>query len=167
MLYFAYGSNMSAPRLTHPERVPSAVTVDTGFLYGHKLAFHKPGRLDSTGKCDAFHTGNSYDYLMGVIYQIDPDDRSSLDRMEGLGNGYEVKEVEIVTSSKEVITAFTYIATRINKDLKPLHWYKHHVIYGARENNFPAKYIESILSIESIDDHDLERVERELSIYCK
>ena len=167
MLYFAYGSNMSSPRLTHPDRVPSAVIVDTGFLYEHKLAFHKPGRLDSTGKCDAFHTGDPSDYLIGVIYRIDPNDRRSLDRMESLGNGYETKEVEIVTSSNEAISAFTYIATRINKDLKPFHWYKHHVVYGARENNFPAEYIESILSIESIDDHDLERVERELSIYSK
>ena len=87
MLYFAYGSNMSALRLI--KRVPLAVTVETGFLYEHKLAFHKVGRKDGTGKCDAHHTGNPSDYLIGVIYRIDPENRSSLDRVEGLGNGYE------------------------------------------------------------------------------
>ena len=163
MLYFAYGSNMSAARLK--ERVPSAFALETGFLYEHKLAFHKVGRKDGTGKCDAHHTGDPSDYLMGVIYRIDPDHRSSLDRIEGLGNGYKAKDVTIISVSDKEIKASTYIATNINKDLKPFHWYKHHVLYGARENNFPSDYIERILSFESIDDPDPDRVKRELSIY--
>ncbi len=163
MLYFAYGSNMSAARLK--ERVPSASALETGFLYGHTLAFHKVGRKDGTGKCDAHHTGAPSDYLMGVIYRIDPDHLSSLDRIEGLGNGYKAKDVTIMSVSDKKIKAFTYIATNINEDLKPFHWYKHHVLCGARENNLPSDYIEKISLVESIDDPDQDRVEKEMSIY--
>ncbi len=163
MLYFAYGSNMSAARLK--ERVPSASALETGLLYEHKLAFHKAGRKDGTGKCDAHHTGATSDYMIGVIFRIDPDHRSSLDRIEGLGNGYTTKDVTIMSLSDQEIKAFTYIATNVNKDLKPFHWYKHHVLYGARENNLPSDYIERILLVESIDDPDLDREKRELSIY--
>jgi hypothetical protein len=165
MLYFAYGSNMSALRLI--KRVPSAAAVETGFLYKHKLAFHKVGRKDGTGKCDAHHTGDPSDHLMGVIYRINPDHRSLLDRIEGLDNGYKSKNVTILSLSNKEINAFTYIATHIDKDLKPFHWYKHHVVHGARENSFPPEYIDEITLIESIDDPDLNRVERELSIYSK
>lgn len=165
MLYFAYGSNMSALRLI--ERVPSAAAVETGFLYEHKLAFHKVGRKDGTGKCDAYHTGDPSDYLMGVIYRIDAVHRGSLDRIEGLGNGYKSKDVTIISLSDKEINAFTYIATHIDNGLKPFHWYKRHVVHGARENNFPPEYIDEITLIESIDDPDLNRVEQELSIYSK
>lgn len=163
MLYFAYGSNMSAARLT--ARIPSASALETGLLYEHTLAFHKPGRKDGTGKCDAHHTGALSDYLLGVIYRIDPDHRSSLDRIEGLGNGYTTKDVTVMSVSGKEIKAFTYIATNINNDLKPFHWYKHHVVHGARENNLPSDYIERILLVESIDDPDQDRVKSELSIY--
>ncbi len=163
MLYFAYGSNMSAARLT--ARVPSASALETGLLYEHTLAFHKIGRKDGTGKCDAHHTGAPSDYLLGVIYRIDPDQRSSLDRIEGLGNGYTTKDVTVISVSNKEIKAFTYIATNINNDLKPFHWYKHHVVHGARENNLPSDYIERILLVESIDDPDQDRVKSELSIY--
>ena len=163
MLYFAYGSNMSAARLK--ERVPSASALETALLYEHKLAFHKVGRKDGTGKCDAHNTGAPSDYLMGVIYRIDPDQRNSLDRIEGLDNGYTIKDVTVMSVSNKEIKAFTYIATNINNDLKPFHWYKHHVLCGARENNLPYDYIEGILSVESIDDPDPDRVKKELSIY--
>ncbi|MEN8262895.1 MAG: gamma-glutamylcyclotransferase family protein [Nitrospirota bacterium] len=163
MLYFAYGSNMSIARLK--KRVPSASALETGLLYEHTLAFHKIGRKDGTGKCNAHHTGAPSDYLMGVIYRIDPDQRNSLDRIEGLGNGYTTKDVTVMSVSNKEIKALTYIATNINNDLKPFHWYKHHVLYGARENKLPSDYIEGIISVESIDDPKPDRVKRELSIY--
>jgi hypothetical protein len=163
LFYFAYGSNMLIPRMTG--RVPSARYECTGFLYGHRLAFHKVGRKDASGKCDAYKTGNAEDYLAGILYTIDPDHRSLLNAIEGVGAGYEVMNVAIMTPSNTSLSAFTYYATNIIHDLKPFHWYKHHVVYGARENNLPSEYIDSILSVESIEDPDDARALKELSIY--
>lgn len=160
MIYFAYGSNMSRARLI--KRVPSALQRTTGYLYGHELAFHKIS-VDGSGKCDAFKTKNNDDYIFGVLYQIDTAHRSILDKIEG--PGYAAKDVTIKTLSNHEITAFTYYANKIDSDLKPYHWYKHHVLLGAKENNLPEKYIEKIDSVNSVDDHDNERAEKELSIY--
>jgi hypothetical protein len=154
---------MSVPRLAG--RVPSARYEGTGFLYGHKLAFHKVGRKDGSGKCNAYETGNAEDYLAGILYTIDPDHRNLLHTIEGVGAGYEVMHVDITTPSDTSVSAFTYYATKIKHDLKPFHWYKHHVVFGARENNLPAEYVDQIISVESIEDPDDERALQELSIY--
>jgi len=162
-LYFAYGSNMSTLRLRG--RVPSATPEGNGFLYGYKLAFHKVGMRDGSGKCDAHETGNAEDYLVGVLYTIDREHRSLLHAIEGAGAGYEVTHVTITTPSNTAVPAFTYCATNIKPDLKPFHWYKHHVVFGARENNLPSEYVDQILSVESIEDPDHARALQELSIY--
>ena len=163
VLYFAYGSNMFSARMKN--RASSAVVEDSGLLYEHTLAFHKVGRLDGTGKCDAHFTGRREDCLMGVLYRIAPDQVKLLDAIEGCGNGYERKDIAVKTFSGNIVTAFTYCGTKINPDLKPFHWYKKHVLAGAKENNFPDEYITLIESVESIDDHDTDREVRELGIH--
>ena len=60
--------------------------------------------------------------------------------------------------------AFTYCATITDPGLKPLHWYRHHVLYCAREHGLPADYIAAIERVEAIRDKD---VTREMGIYAK
>ena len=48
MKIFSYGSNKCSPRL--PARVPSALSVGTGYVRGFALRSHKRGRLDGSGK---------------------------------------------------------------------------------------------------------------------
>ena len=159
MLYFAYGSNMSAARLT--SRIPSARLVHIAALTWHELRFHKIGR-DGTGKCDAFHTGKEADSIMGAVYKIDPAAKEILD---GIEKWYEPKEVEVVTAIGEKVRAFTYCAVRINEELRPYDWYMHHVVAGANEHGFSEDYIEQVKAIEVIEDTDLSRREMELSVY--
>ncbi|MDH3974282.1 MAG: gamma-glutamylcyclotransferase [Deltaproteobacteria bacterium] len=162
MLYFAYGSNLSIARIS--KRVPSAEPVARGYLTAHVLCFHKAGR-DGSGKCDAFYTGNNRDCVLGSLYRIDADHKVHLDRAEGLGMGYNEKSVSIYAESGQKMEAFTYYATHIDDKVSPYHWYKGHVLIGAREHDFPEEYIEMFLSVDSIDDPDAEREERELSIH--
>jgi len=162
MIYFSYGSNMSARRLR--ARAPSARKIDTGILEAHQLVFHKHGK-DGSAKCDVRHSGDPAHFVIGVLYEIHPDDMPELDRIEGLGSGYETKDVLIRLDDGSPVEAFTYYATRINADLKPFDWYKEHVLAGARENAFPEKYIRAIEKIEFVEDTDVERRSRELSIY--
>ena len=163
MLYFSYGSNMSIKRLV--DRVPSAKFETVASLHEHDLRFHKKSK-DGSGKCDACKTNNPKHFVIGVVFEIDESEKSDLDRKEGLGYGYEEKEVTLISLSGEKISALTYYATSIDSELKPYHWYKHHVLTGAKENELPAEYIEKINSIESVADIKPERHESEMAIYA-
>ncbi len=68
--------------------------------------------------------------------------------IEGLGYGYQVKDVLIKLHDGSLIKAFTYCATHINLALRPFDWYKEHVLTGARENGLPEDYIGMIEAIE-------------------
>ena len=162
MLYFSYGSNMSFKRLN--ARISKLSRLGVATLYHHDLRFHKISHSDGSGKCDILQTNDSEHSVLGVVYKIDPSERHILDAYEGHGCGYEEKQV-CLQMNGERLTAFTYYATHIDETLKPLHWYKEHVLRGARENDLPEHYIRRIKMITSIDDHDVERHTREVAIY--
>ncbi|MCK5070874.1 MAG: gamma-glutamylcyclotransferase [Desulfocapsa sp.] len=161
MKYFAYGSNMSVKRLQ--DRVPSAVPIGTFSLLNHKLIFHKHGRDDSA-KCDAHHTHDPSDTVLGRLYEIDETEKSTLDHAEGLGNGYDEKIIRVF-NIKYSFKAVTYYATNLNDTLKPFTWYKQHVLVGAREANLPKEYINNIESIPAIEDSDKVREAEQLAIH--
>ncbi len=150
---------MPAARLT--ERIPSARLEHIASLTGHDLRFHKIGR-DGTGKCDAFHTDKETDSIWGVIYKVTPEEKKILDKYEP---GYKTKEIEVVTVSGENVKAFTYCAVNIDETLKPLCWYRHHVVAGAKEHGFPEEYLEYIKAVEFIRDGNQKRREKEMRIY--
>lgn len=161
--YFAYGSNMSSPRLLG--RVPVVRAIGRATLLGHELRFHKRGR-DGSGKCDAFETGSLEGRVCGVLFELPLEAKPELDRHEGLGKGYDQKEVELLTAGDEPVTALTYYATHIDAGLAPYHWYKHHVLAGAREHGLPESYIRAIEIIASVGDPVAARHRREMSIHA-
>lgn len=162
MLYFAYGSNMSRPRLL--ARVPSAEFVITARLDAHRLAFHKAGG-DGSGKCDALATGDPTHCVFGVVFEIAATEKEHLDRIEGLGVGYAEKRVRLAAADGAAVDAFLYCATRVDATLTPFAWYKAHVLAGARQHSLPADYVRAIEAVTSIEDPDLTRARRELAIY--
>lgn len=145
-------------------RTPSAKRIDTGILDAHQLVFHKSGRDDSA-KCDAHHSGDPAHFVLGVLYEIHPGQKPGLDKAEGLGSGYEIKDVLIRLNDGSAVEAFTYYATHIDARLKPFDWYVEHVLIGARENSLPVEYLEVIEATEFIEDENVARRTRELSIY--
>ncbi|MDP2816635.1 MAG: gamma-glutamylcyclotransferase family protein [Rectinemataceae bacterium] len=162
MFCFSYGSNMSLARLR--ERVPSAKFVAVASLAGHRLKFHKVSS-DGSGKCDAASTGNPRDCVLGVVFEISDSEKPALDQKEGLGSGYDEKDVKVVTAEEKTLRSKMYFATEVDSSLKPYHWYKEHVLVGARDNHLPAEYVKQIEAVDTNDDPDRERCERELAIY--
>jgi gamma-glutamylcyclotransferase len=162
LFYFAYGSNMSVSRLR--ARVPSARPHGVSQLTHHQLSFHKIGK-DGSAKCDAYFTDNQHDLVMGVLYTIDHAEKAYLDQVEGLGKGYEIKQVDLLHPEGHQVSAFTYYATHIDSKLEPFHWYREHVLRGAEEFDLPEAYIADIRSVACIEDSNTERVIRELGIY--
>lgn len=164
MLYFAYGSNMSGRRLE--ARVPVVRTVGVGRLDGHRLCFHKHGG-DGSAKCDIVLTGVREDAVYGVVYEIETPAKLKLDRVEGLGHGYAEKQVSVAVANGTELQAVTYYALKIDAMLSPYHWYKAHVLIGARENGLPDEYIRMIEAIDSRHDYRHSRWQKEMAIYTR
>jgi len=153
---------MSIARLK--DRVPSATRLGCYSLREHNLRFHKSSK-DGSGKCDAYYTGNSDDCVIGALFEIDPNEKSVLDKAESLGCGYEEKTVRILGLNNDEIEAKTYYATKIDKSLKPYSWYLNHVLVGAKETHLPQEYIEKIEATESTQDLDKGRDAKQRAMY--
>lgn len=153
---------MSTPRIKH--RVESATVVSTAHLYEHSLRFHKKS-VDGSAKCGIEHTTSPDDIVYGVVFEMLASEKHILDRYEGLGNGYDEKYVSIILPHGETVEAATYYATHIDASLKPYHWYKEHVLRGAREHALPPEHIAAIEAIPSIPDPDQDNHIKETSIY--
>jgi len=161
--YFAYGSNMAAQRLS--ARVPSAQFVCGAELVGHALKFHKPSKKDGSGKCDAAPSGSSADRVYGAVFSILESELPLLDKFEGQGFGYDRKSVSLISESLGNTEAQTYLATKFDSSLRPLDWYKEHVVRGAKAIGLPASYVASIEAVACDIDANAKRRAEELSIY--
>lgn len=163
LYYFAYGSNMAVERLR--ARVPSTQFICRAELVGHTLKFHKPSKKDYSGKCDAAPSENSYDRVWGAVFSILENELTLLDKFEGQGYGYDRKVISLVTESIGIIEAQTYLATKFDASLRPLDWYKEHVLRGAKAIGLPPSYIASIEAVECDVDVNEQRRTNELAIY--
>ena len=160
--YFAYGSNMSIRRLA--ARVSGARPRGSAILEGHELRFHKRGN-DGSGKCDIYATDREDARVFGALFTLPAGDKIILDRIEGLGAGYEEKVVPVIGTDGRRSQAVTYYATDITDALRPFCWYRHHVLAGALEFDLPQDYIRTIVTVPYTDDRDDARRAREMSIY--
>lgn len=161
--YFAYGSNMYFRRLR--SRTPSANRLHIGYVEGYRLTFNKKSS-DGSGKCDCEKIDDATMRVFGVVYQINETDRHCLNNAEGLGKGYDDKEVTIIPiDGSESLVAVTFVATNKRDDLKPYDWYKEFVLRGAKENNLPQDYISTfIMSVDAEIDKDTARAEKNWAI---
>ena len=95
ILYFAYGSNMSTPRLRY--RVPGCRFEFVARLPNYKLCFHKRSN-DGSVKCNAFKTAEPTDAVIGAVYEIPTNEKPALDDAEGLGSGYHEEIVRVLSA---------------------------------------------------------------------
>lgn len=157
--YFAYGSNLHPGRLA--SRTPSARAMGTTFLAGWSLRFHKRGS-DGSAKCNVMHSGNESDCAYGAVYGMEAKDKLVLDRVEGLGRGYE----ELWLEAPGHGPVFLYVAspTFVSDGLVPFSWYKAYVLAGARYHALPRAYIDEIDRVPTMEDPDQERQKRNWKI---
>lgn len=160
MLYFAYGSNLLTMRMQ--SRVPSARFHCRAMLRGHRLVFTKIGR-DGTGKATIdpipadIPQESPGDCVFGVVYNISPRHKPSLDRAESLGCGYERIDCEVKSLDTRPCHArlqvFTYQAPPEYRDatLRPNRWYRKMVLDGATEQHLPGDYIAMLAEAQPMD----------------
>jgi hypothetical protein len=89
------------------------------------------------------------------VYEIAIDERPTLDRIEGLGTGYD----QLVFESEQYGDCVTYIANPavIDETIEPMDWYKTMVLLGGRANRFPAEYLEFLDRFRATPDPDEAR----------
>lgn len=134
------------------ERVPSARLIGAIELAHHRLLFHKRS-VDGSSKCNLLQTGLKSDVIYGALYAMDPAQKQALDRAEGKCYGYVDSDLKVQHQGREY-TCFTYLAqpSYIVDNWPPYHWYKQLVVLGARYLQFPEEYVNSLASVESVDD---------------
>ena len=157
--YLAYGSNLHPLRLMR--RTPSARLLGATTLSGYALRFHKRSDVDGSSKADAYHTGDPASLLHGVVYELSPGDFPVLDRIEGVGSGYRLANVQVRCDGHS-LEAFLYVATEshVSPGLLPYQWYRDLVWTGAAFHGMPADYVTGIREHASMADPDPSRAGR-------
>jgi gamma-glutamylcyclotransferase (GGCT)/AIG2-like uncharacterized protein YtfP len=80
----------------------------------------------------------------GVVYKIEEAAFRALDRYEGVPGHYRRIEVRVTPDGAEPVPAQVYIATKVEKGLRPAAHYLQEILKGAGEHGLPAAYIEEI-----------------------
>ncbi|MGI9204849.1 MAG: gamma-glutamylcyclotransferase family protein [Woeseiaceae bacterium] len=158
--YAAYGSNLHPLRLA--ERTPTARLLGTEFVSGWSLHFHKRSDRDGSGKCSIQNLGVG---IHLAIYEIAIAEKPTLDRIEGLGVGYD----EIAIDVPNFGTCCTYTAreSHIDDALVPFDWYKEMVVIGCDVHGFPRDYCSRIAAVEAAPDFDSNRHQPEWRTVAK
>jgi gamma-glutamylcyclotransferase len=150
--YFAYGSNMSAPRLFEERLKPEGVSAGdriAGRLDGWRLAFNKQGRVPGTG------AGNivlaSGEVVHGTLNLLPAKGFEVLDHYEGVAGGhYERLSVPVVRGDTGApVEAITYVALLTGEDLRPTRAYLDHLLAG--RDLLPAEYFRWLSETLTVD----------------
>lgn len=159
-LYFAYGSNMLLARLR--ERCSSAFEPVVAELRGYELRWHKKS-IDGSGKCDIVKSDQLGASVFGVLFTIAIKQKDKLDKAEGLGAGYDERQVEVLRGADRRI-ATAYVATITDPRLNPYTWYRALVVAGAKERRLPADYIAHLEAVAADVDPNQARHDKNMAL---
>jgi gamma-glutamylcyclotransferase len=148
--YLAYGSNLLSARLA--ARVGAVDVLARVELPGYALVFTKRGR-DGSGKCTLVPRAGALAH--GVVYALPHDARETLDRIEGVGQGYRAARIGIAPLGE----CYVYLVQDgwTDTELVPYDWYRDLVVAGAREHGLPADYVAALAAVAARPDPDAAR----------
>lgn len=160
--YFAYGSNLLHPRLA--ARVPIEADLGLFAVTGWRLAFHKRGR-DGSGKGDLVRDADPEAVAYGAVYRLSSAALSALNRIEGVGAGYALVNIEIPA----IGPCCCYLAepTAIEPGLLPFDWYVELVRAGAAARNAPVDWQTRLARVPTRPDPDTARAAAARSGYSR
>lgn len=139
--YFAYASNMNRAQMK--SRAGQILEEKLGRLENYELAFNKKVRGGTAGANIRPAPGKSVE---GVLYKINESAFRNLDRAEGAPVHYRRIQVTVKDREGRAIAAQAFIATKVEKGLRPAGHYLKTILEGAAEHSLAAEYIESIRS---------------------
>jgi hypothetical protein len=139
-------------------RCSSAKPVGVVYAQNYALDFSKPSQ-DTSGKATLIsHEGhNQY----GALFKINKAELPELDNYEGAGNGYKRHDDFFVfTKEGEKVFAKTYIATKVDRSLKPFDWYLALIVAGAKQHALPERNISTFCHVSYKVDQNVNRTSR-------
>jgi gamma-glutamylcyclotransferase (GGCT)/AIG2-like uncharacterized protein YtfP len=112
-----------------------------GKLENYEIVFNKKARGGSaTANIRPAPGKNVY----GVLYRIAEPALRSLDRFQGAPEHYRRIEVNVTGADGSKIPAQAYIATKVEKGLRPAGHYLQSILDAAAEHNLPADYVNEL-----------------------
>ncbi len=139
--HFAYGSNMNRAQML--SRAGKILEEHNASLPNFEVRFNKKVRGGTAGANIQPSPGNT---VHGVLYKLEEGALRSLDRYEGVPDHYRRIEVQVTPEGGQPVPAQIYIASKVEKGLRPSAPYLQAMLDGAGEHNLPASYIGEIKS---------------------
>lgn len=137
--FFAYGSNMSRAQIR--TRAGEAAEEQAGKLENYELVFNRKARGGSaTANIRPAQGKNVY----GVLYRISESGLRSLDRFQGAPTHYRRIEVNVTGAGGNKVAAQVFIATKVEKGLRPAGHYLQSILDAAEEHQLPGEYVEEL-----------------------
>jgi gamma-glutamylcyclotransferase len=122
-------------------RVGTILEEHNACLVNYELRFNKRVRGGTAGANVQPAPGKS---VHGVLYKIEEGAFRNLDRYEGVPEHYRRIEVTVNPDGGQPVPAQVYIASKVEKGLRPAAHYLQAILDGAAEHNLPASYIGEI-----------------------
>ncbi len=137
--HFAYSSNMNRTQMR--SRVGNVLEEHNAYLPNYELRFNKKIRGGTAGANIQPAPGKT---VYGVLYKIEENAFRSLDRYEGVPEHYRRIEVQVTPDGGQPVPAQIYIASKVEKGLRPSPHYLQAMLEGAGEHSLPDAYIGEI-----------------------
>lgn len=137
--HFAFASNMNRPQMQ--SRAGEIHEERPGRLENYELVFNKRVRSETAGANISPAPGKA---VLGVLYKINESSLRNLDRFEGAPEHYRRIEVQVLDGNGQLVAAQAFIATKVEKGLRPAPHYLKTILEGAAEHHLPAEYVELI-----------------------
>jgi gamma-glutamylcyclotransferase len=140
--YFAYASNMNRAQMR--SRAGEILEERPGRLENYELAFNKKVRGGTAGANIRPALGKAVE---GILYKINESAFRNLDRFEGAPVHYRRIQVNVKDRDGRAVAAEAFIATKVEKGLRPASHYLKTILDGAAEHGLPQDYVESIRAV--------------------
>lgn len=112
-----------------------------GKLENYEILFNKKAR---GGTATANIHPASGKIVYGVLFKIPEPALKALDRFEGAPMHYRRIEVTVADGEGNRVPAQAFIATKVDKGLRPAPHYLQAILEGADEHHLPAEYVEEL-----------------------
>ncbi|WP_336086076.1 gamma-glutamylcyclotransferase family protein [Nocardia sp. SSK8] len=141
VLYFAYGSNMSAAQMQR--RCPSASLRGTGTLERFRLAFNRTGSYRPGAVASVEPSPEPSSQVIGLVWEISDSDLREMDAIED-PEAYLRIAVPVHTEQHGTEYCWAYISYPDNRGSAPDQEYVQILIDGAVEAQLPGDYISEL-----------------------
>jgi gamma-glutamylcyclotransferase len=122
-------------------RVGNILEEHKAHLPNFELRFNKKVRGGTAGANVQPAPGKT---VYGVLYKIEENSFRSLDRYEGVPEHYRRIEIQVTLDGGAPVPAQVYIASKVEKGLRPSAHYLQAILEGAGEHSLPEAYIGEI-----------------------